>query len=139
LVASQHYFAGSALVEISGADREAAEELEQAVRLAGPGPGAQYWFGAKALASVDVAAMRLRSADSTLRSPRSDPHCYCHPLLPSARRMGSLTGRIRVVRAELAAPVFRGSARVRELDERIEEFGRNSVTAGLHSLPAGPG
>jgi hypothetical protein len=61
------------------------------------------------------------------------------PSLPSARRIGSLTGRIRVVRAELAAPVFRGSARARELDERIEESGRNSVTAGLHTLPAGPG
>jgi hypothetical protein len=45
---------------------------------------------------------------------------------------------MRTVRTELAAPVFRGSAQARELDERIEEFGRDSVTAGLHALPSGP-
>jgi hypothetical protein len=28
---------------------------------------------------------------------------------------------------------------VRELDERIEEFGRDAITAGLNSLPGGPG
>jgi hypothetical protein len=42
------------------------------------------------------------------------------------------------VRTELAAPVFRGSAQAQELDERIEEFGRDSLTTDLHALPAGP-
>ena len=46
--------------------------------------------------------------------------------------------RLTLVRTELTAPVFRGSPQARDLDERIEEFGRDSVTAGLHALPAGP-
>jgi hypothetical protein len=45
---------------------------------------------------------------------------------------------MRLVRTELAAAVFHGSAQARELDERIEEFDRDSVTAGLHALPSGP-
>jgi hypothetical protein len=44
---------------------------------------------------------------------------------------------LRLVRLELAAPVFRGSPQARDLDERIEEFGRDSVTAGLQALPSG--
>jgi hypothetical protein len=43
---------------------------------------------------------------------------------------------MRIVRTERAAPVFRGASQARELDERIEEFGRDSVTTGLHALPA---
>jgi hypothetical protein len=45
---------------------------------------------------------------------------------------------VRIARRGLAGRVFRGSAQARELDERIEEFGRDSVTTGLHALPAGP-
>jgi hypothetical protein len=41
------------------------------------------------------------------------------------------------VRTELAAPVFRGSAQARQLDELIEEFTSDTVTAGLHTLPGG--
>ena len=57
-VATQSYFAGSALAELEGAESEAAEHLEQAVALydAGPGPGEQHWFGGRALAGVDLAA-----------------------------------------------------------------------------------
>jgi hypothetical protein len=38
------------------------------------------------------------------------------------------------VRDELAAPVFRDSPQARDLSDHIEEFGREAVTAGLHSL-----
>ncbi len=69
-----------------------------------------------------------------LLPPRSSPPFRCRRPGASTRLMT----RLHLVRAELAAPVFRGSAQARELDERIEEFGRDSVTAGLHALPAGP-
>jgi hypothetical protein len=38
------------------------------------------------------------------------------------------------VRSEPAAPVFRSSPQARYLGDRIEEFGRAAVTAGLHSV-----
>jgi hypothetical protein len=43
------------------------------------------------------------------------------------------------VRAELAAPIFQRSPQARELDERIEEFSRDAITAELRSLPGSPG
>jgi hypothetical protein len=45
---------------------------------------------------------------------------------------------MRIVRTELAAPVFRGSSQARELDERIEEFGRDSVTRACTPCPPDP-
>jgi transcriptional regulator with XRE-family HTH domain len=134
--ATEHYFAGSALVLIDDAGGEAASRLEQALSLyeAGPGPGEQHWFGAKAMTSIDLATVRLRSGALDAAIVAIDPALS----LPSARRINALMTRLQLVRAELAAPVFRGSADARELDERIEEFGRDSVTAGLHALPSGP-
>ncbi len=55
--------------------------------------------------------------------------------LPPAQRITTLAIRLTSVRTELAAPVFHGSTQARTLDEQIEEFGRESITAGLHSLP----
>jgi hypothetical protein len=101
---------------------------------AGPGPGEQHWFGGKALAGIDLAAIRLRSgALDAAAAPLSTVLS-----LPSAQRITAFTARLTLVRTELAAPVFRGSAQARELDERIEEFGRETVTAGLRSLPGSP-
>jgi transcriptional regulator with XRE-family HTH domain len=134
--ASHHYFAGAALIGTDGAEREAAEEIELAITLygAGPGPGEQYSFEARARASTDLANLRLRSGALDAASSALEPVLS---LLP-AQRVTSVLTRIRLVRTELAAPVFRGSAQARVLDERIEEFGRDSVTAGLHGLPARP-
>lgn len=136
-LATEHYFAGSALVEIEGADREAAGMLEQAVSLydAGPRPGEQHWFGAKAMAGIDLATVRLRAGALDAAAAAIEPALS----LPPAQRISSLMTRLRLVRTELAAPVFRGSPQARDLDERIEEFGRDSVAAGLHALPGGPG
>ncbi len=133
-VASQHYLAGSALVQIEGAEREAAEELADAVGMyaAGPAPGEQHGFGVKALASIDLAGIRLRSGALDAAAATLEPVLSLVP----AQRIASLTDQMRLVRTELAAPVFRGSAQARELDERIEEFGRDSVTTGLRALPA---
>jgi transcriptional regulator with XRE-family HTH domain len=134
--ASHHYFAGAALVGIHGTEREAATEIERAVDLygAGPGPGEQYSFEAKARASADLAAVRLRSGALDAANIALEPVLA----LPSAQRVTSVMKRLTLVRTELTAPVFRGSPQARDLDERIEEFGRDSVTAGLHALPAGP-
>lgn len=136
-LATQSYFAGSALAEIEGAESDAGEHLERAVALydAGPGPGEQHWFGGRALAGVDLAAIRLRAgaldaAAAALELPLS---------LPSAQRINAVTTRLDVVRAELAAPIFRRSLQARELDERIEEFGSEAITADLHDLPGSPG
>jgi hypothetical protein len=134
--ATEHYFAGSALVLVDDAGNEAADRLEQALSLyeAGPRPGEQHWFGAKAMTSIDLATVRLRSGALDAAVAAIEPALS----LPSARRVKDLMTRLQLVRTELAAPVFRRSAQARELDERIEEFGRDSVTAGLHALPAGP-
>ena len=136
-LATHHYLAGAALAEIEGGERQAAEELERAVSLydTGPSTGEQHFFGGKALAGIDLATIRLRSgaldaAAAALESALS---------LPPAQRITSLTTRLTLVRRELAAPIFRGSAQARDLDERIEEFGRETIVAGLHSLPDSPG
>lgn len=135
-LATHHYFAGAALSEISGAEPHAASEIERAVALyeAGPQPGEQHYFGAKALASIDLAAIRLRSGALDAAIAAIGPVLS----LPQAQRVSSLNAGIRLVRAELAAPAFRGSAQAQELDERIEEFGRDSVTTGMHGLVLGP-
>jgi hypothetical protein len=57
--------------------------------------------------------------------------------LPSAQRISDLTSQLALVRTELAAPIYRGSVQARTLDEEIEEFGRETVTSGLHSLSGG--
>lgn len=136
-LATHHGFAGLALAEIRGAERQAAEELERAVSLydTGPGPGEQHWFGGKALAGIDLAAIRLRSGALDAATAALDTVLS----LPSAQRITAFTTRLTLVRAELAAPVFRGSPQARDLNERIEEFGRETITAGLHGLSGGPG
>jgi transcriptional regulator with XRE-family HTH domain len=136
-LATQAYFSGSALAEIEGAEAEAAELLDRAVGLydAGPGPSEQHWFGGKALAGIDLAAVRLRSgaldaAAAALELPLS---------LPSAQRIDAVTTRLALVRTELAAPLFQRSPQARELDERIEDFGRETIVTELHSLPGSLG
>jgi hypothetical protein len=136
-LATQSYFSGSALAEIQGAEGEAAEHLERAVDLydAGPGPDEQHWFGGKALAGVDLAVIQLRggaldAALAALAPPLS---------LPAAQRINAVTTRLDLVRTELTAPVFQHSPQARELDERIEEFSQEAITAELHSLSGGTG
>jgi len=135
-LATHHGFADTALVEIEGGDSEAAEELERAISLydAGPGPGEDHWFGGKALAGIYLAAVRLRSGALDAAVSVLEPVLT----LPPTQRITALTTRLTMVRTELAAPIFRGSPQARSLDERIEEFGRESIIVGLHSLP-GPG
>ena len=136
-LATDRYFAGSALADIPGAEHEAADELERAVGLydRGPGPGEEHWFAGKALAGIDLAANRLRSGALDAAITTLEPVLA----LPPAQRINALTNRLDLVHTELAAPIFRGSVPARELQEQIEEFDRETVTAGLHSLSGGPG
>jgi transcriptional regulator with XRE-family HTH domain len=135
-LATHHYVSGAALAEIENAEAEAAGEIERAASLyaAGPEPGEQHWFGGLALSRIELAAMRLRTGALEGAASSLEPVLA----LPPAQRITAVTTQLNQVRAELAAPVFRGSAQARALDEQIEEFGREAITAGLHSLP-GPG
>ena len=135
-LATHHYFAGDALIELHGAESAATAEIERALDLyeAGPRPGEQHGYGVKALTRIYLATARLRSGALDTASAALEPVLT----LPSGQRISPLSNRIKLVRTELAAPIFARSPAARELDERIEEFTSDSVTAGLHALPTGP-
>jgi tetratricopeptide (TPR) repeat protein len=124
--------AGGALAQIRGDEHEAASELERAISLydEDPRPGEQHGVAGKALAGTDLAVVRLRSGALDAAVTALAPVLA----LPPAQRVATLSARLARVRDELAAPVFRGSPQARDLDGQVEEFGRESVTAGLHSL-----
>ncbi|MGA2830479.1 MAG: hypothetical protein ABSF03_30705 [Streptosporangiaceae bacterium] len=130
--ATTHSMAGATFAEIGGGEREAAAELERAISLydEGPGPGEQHWFGGKALAGTDLAVIRLRSGALDAAAAALEPVLILAP----SQRVSALTARLARVRDELTAPIFRGSPQARDLGDQIEEFGREAVTAGLHSL-----
>jgi hypothetical protein len=135
--ATQHYVAGSALADVRDANDEAAAELGRAQVLfaAGPPPGEQYWFGAKALVGIDLATIRLRGGDLDAATVALGPVLS----LPIGQRITAITARLTRVRAELAHPRYQGSPQARDLDERIEDFARDTITTGLHELPGTPG
>jgi hypothetical protein len=122
--------AGGGLAETPDAERDAIGELERAISLYDNDPGEQHWFGGRALASTDLAVVRLRTGALDGAVAALTPVL----ILPPTQRVSSLTSRLARVREELAAPVFRGSPQARDLGDQIEEFGREAVTAGLHSL-----
>jgi transcriptional regulator with XRE-family HTH domain len=131
--ASQHYMAGAAIIELPGATTEAITELEQAAELyaADPGPGEDHGFGMEALAHIDLAAARFRTGNLDAAALALAPVLS----LPTGKRIKNLPQRLGRVRAELASARYQGSAQARELDERIEEFTRDTIVAGLHELP----
>jgi hypothetical protein len=130
--ATHHALAGRALVNASGAGQEAATELEQAISLydAGPESGEEFWFAGKPLAGVNLALARLRSGALDGAAAALEPTLA----LPAEQRISDITGTLADVRRELAAPVFQRSPQARDLGEAIETFGREAITAGLHSL-----
>ncbi len=101
----------------------------------GPGEREVHLFAGKPLAGINLAVVRLRSGAldgaATALEPALSP--------PVAQRISDVTIRLAAVRDELAVPIYRGSAQARDMGEQIEEFGREAVVAGLHSLPGGPG
>jgi tetratricopeptide (TPR) repeat protein len=131
--ATHYYNAGDALIAIASADSDAAGELERAIGLYDQGPGEreEHWFAGKPLAGIDLAVAQLRTGALDAAAVALEPAF----LLPPTQRISDVTIRLAAVRDELAAPVFRGSGQARALGEQIEEFGRETIVAGLHSLP----
>jgi tetratricopeptide (TPR) repeat protein len=131
-LATHHALAGAALVDIEGAERDAVTELERSVSLydQGPGPVEQHWFGGKPLAGIDLAVVHLRSGALDAAEAALEPVLA----LPPEQRISDFTMRLVQVRGELTAPIFRGSPQARGLGDQIEEFSREALTAGLHSL-----
>jgi hypothetical protein len=57
-------------------------------------------------------------------------------LLPPAQRISSLPQRLGPVRSVLATPDYQGSAAARHLDEQLEQFTRDTISARLADLPS---
>jgi tetratricopeptide (TPR) repeat protein len=134
--AAQYYYAGFVLSEVPQETNEAITELESAVERyeAGPEPGEHHSRRCQMLAHTDLATVRLRSGALDAAAEALEPVLA----IPVSDRTALQSRRLAVVRSELSQPIFRGSAQAQDLDERIEEFGRDTITAGLHSLPGGP-
>jgi tetratricopeptide (TPR) repeat protein len=133
--ATHHAMAGSALT--ATAEHDAAQELEQAISLYDEGPRGRenHWFGGKPLAGIDLAAVRLRSGALDAAADALQPALS----LPATQRISDMTIKLATVREELTASIFHGSPQARDLGTQIEEFGRDTIIAGLHSLPGGRG
>jgi hypothetical protein len=133
-LASQHSLAGSVLIEIPGAEDDAAGELERAADLyaAGPEPGESYRYTLEVRARIDLATARLRGGQLDAAAAAVAAALS----LPAAKRTVELPQRFRAVRVELARPRYQGSAQGSELDEQIEEFCANTIMSGQGPLSA---
>jgi hypothetical protein len=125
--ATHAYYAGFILSELE-AD-EAAGELERATGLyaSGPGPGEHHSRRCRMLAHTDLALARLRAGALDAAVAALEPVLTLAP----GERTAVQARRLSVVRAELAHPIYRGSAQARELDELLAGFTRDA----LGSLP----
>jgi transcriptional regulator with XRE-family HTH domain len=134
--ASQHYLAGATLIEIPGAERVAATELERAIELyeAGPEPGEDHSQHSMMITRIDLSTALLRAGQVEGAVEVLEPVLA----LPPGRRISALAQRFARTRTELAQRVFRGSTQARDLEEQIEEFGSETASAGLHSYPGNP-
>ena len=112
--ASQHYLAGSTLLEITGAERDAITELERAAELyeAGPEEGEDHSFELRMLAQIELAVARLRMGELDGAGPALGPVLA----LPPFKRIDPLPQRLETVRAELARSRYHGSARANDLE-----------------------
>ena len=131
--ASQHFLAGSVLTEIPDAAGEAVIELQRATSLyaAGPEPGEDHHYEFTALAHIDLAIAQLRLGAFDAATAAVEPALS----LPPAQRIDPLPARLGRVRAELARSRYHGDASVASLDERIEDFTRQSIVTDLGDLP----
>ncbi len=131
--ASQQYLAGSILLEISAAERDAIAELERATELyaAGPEAGEDYGFEMQMRAHIDLALARLRVGELDAAKPALRPVLA----LPPGKRIDPLPQRLEKVRAELASSRYHGSPQASELAEEIESFSRDTIVGALAALP----
>ena len=123
---------GAALTGIEGADREAIDELERAIAASRrvPVAGEQHGFAGKPLASIDLAAVRLavRCARRGLGHPG--------PVAVACFRAADQRADHAASPGPAGWPAHLSrSVPAQELDGQIEEFGRDAVEPGLHSLP----
>ena len=122
--ATQSYYAGFVLSEAARGNKEqnseGTAELEAATRLyaAGPGPGEQHSRRCQMLAHTDLALVRLRAGALDAAAAALEPVLA----LPPGQRTAVHGERMSAVRAELASPVYRGSAPARALDEQLAGF-----------------
>jgi len=128
-LASQHSLAGSALIDIPGAETDAASQLQLAADLyaTGPQPGESYRYTLEARARIDLATAQLRIGELDAAAAALAP-----PLaLPAAKRTAELPQRLLAVRAELASPRYQGSAVAAEVDQQIEAFSQDTIPLAL--------
>ncbi len=118
--ATQHYLAGSILIEIPQGEAEAINELERAEALyaAGPEPGEDHSYRCEMITHTILATARLRAGQLDAAAAALLPVLA----LAADKRLRSLSDRLPVIRTELASPRYQGSAEARNLDERIEAF-----------------
>src|SRR5215469_1223760 len=135
-VASQHYYAGSAVAEMPGAESNAIAELGRAIELyaAGPEPGEHHSLFCKMIARVDLAGAWVRAGQLEAAVSVAGPVLA----LPFGQRISKLPKKFSTVRSALAAPRYQGSAEAREFDGQIEQFCRDTIAAQLRDLPASP-
>jgi hypothetical protein len=135
-VASQHYYAGSAVAEMPGAESNAIAELGRAIELyaAGPEPGEHHSLFCKMIARVDLAGAWVRAGQLEAAVSVAGPVLA----LPPGQRISKLPKKFSRVRSALAAPRYQGSAEAREFDGQIEQFCRDTIAAHLRDLPASP-
>ena len=138
--ATQSYYAGFIMSEAASgsaaSDRaaidEAVTQLAGAIGLyaSGPGPGEHHSRKCQMLAHTDLAIARLRAGALDAAIAALAPVLA----LPPGERTAVEGQRLSVLRAELAHPVYRGSAAARGLDEEVAGF----ASGELGSLPGQP-
>jgi len=131
--ATQHALAGAILIEIPQAEAEAITELERATALygTGPEPGEYYSYRCEALAHADLITARLRAGQLDGAVAAAEPALA----LPPGKLFEALPKRLGRARAELARPRYHRSPQATELDERIEDFGRDTIVTAPAVLP----
>jgi len=131
--ASQYYLAGSTLLEITGAERDAIAELERATELyeAGPEEGEDHSFELRMLAQIELAVARLRVGELDGAQPALRPVLA----LPPGKRIDPLPQRLETVRVELAHSRYHGSPQASDLAGEIEDFSRDTIVGVLSALP----
>jgi hypothetical protein len=134
--AAHHYYAGFTLTDVPGAAADAVTELEHATELyaAGPGPGEDHSHKCWMLAHTDLATARLRARQLDAAVTALEPVLALSP----GNRTAVLAQRLTALRTELADPHYQGSPQARELDQRIEEFRRETIVTELHTLHGSP-
>lgn len=132
-LASQHYLAGSTLLEIPDAELDAITELERATELYGSGPeeGEHHSFELHMLAHIELAAARLRVGDLDGVRPA------LHPVLslPPTKRIDPLPQRLDMIVSELTRPRYQGSSQASDLVAQITDFSLDTIVSALSALP----